>query len=339
MKCGLIVLGLSLAVTARAFVTLDLPVLNAAPPHFGAVAISHLSDGRYVYANNNAIYVQNTFGAAGYSTFATPPGVDPSFVTVLNDTTAMVGAGQFSPTPVYQFNPSSPATPGYSSVATLQNFSAARASAAALYVVGANGVAGDGGNNSVSYVTTAGAQQLVVDPAGTYSAGLAVDGGGNVFVGDNDNNSIYEFTSAQLVNALTNSHVLTFADGILVHTFAADVVGSLAVDALGRVWAAGFGADGLFWVNPATSATGSLTPEASGGAYNLSAFSTGGEDYLSFVWQSGFATNSTVVYGYDRVQNVPEPATSALIVATAAGAAAWWRRRRSPAVAKAKLPS
>lgn len=324
MLAGFGLLCLSGATHAQTFISLDLPALNAAPPHFGAISLSHLSDGRFVYGNNNALYLQNTFGAAGVTSFATPPNVDPSFVTVLNDTTAFVGAGQFAPTPVYQFNPSNTATPAYTSVTSLQNFSATRASNTSLYVVGANGAEGD---NSVSYVTTGGVQQVIIDPAGTYSAGVAINAGGDLYVGDDNNNSVYKFTAAQVLSAVTNSTVLQFTDGLLLHTFADDVVGSLAVDAHGRIWAAGFGADGLYWFDPGTNLTGVLTPEASGGAYSVNTFSNGVDDYVGFVWQSGFSNGSQVVYGYNTVQNVPEPAVAALFAAIAAGAVVCWRRR------------
>jgi hypothetical protein len=65
------------------------------------------------------------------------------------------------------------------------------------------------------------------------------------------------------------------------------------------------------------------------GAYNVGAFSANGTDYVSFVWQSDFSNGSSVVYGYDTVQNVPEPAQSALLAAVAAMGVAWaWRKRR-----------
>jgi hypothetical protein len=319
-------LGLAGAAQAQTFLTLTLPDLNAAPPHFGAISVSHLSDGRFVYGNNNALYLQNTFGSASVTAFATPTNVDPSFITVLNDSTAIVGAGQFAPTPVYQFNPSNPATPNYTSVATLQNFSAARASATSLYIVGANGEEGD---SSVSYVTTSGSQQVILDPAGTFSAGVAVSAGGDLYVGNNDNNSVYKFTAAQVASAVINSTVLQFSDGALLHTFADDVVGSLAVDAQGRIWAAGFGADGLFWFDPGTNLTGVLTPEASGGAYSVNTFSDGSNDYVGFLWQSGFSNGSQIIYGYNTVQNVPEPTAAALLAALVSGAALRWRRRRA----------
>jgi hypothetical protein len=325
-------LGFALAFVspAQAWVTLDLPNLTSSPEHGGALAFSHLSDGRLIYGNNNALFLQNSFGSAATTAFSTPPNVDPSFVTVLNDTTAVVGGGQNVNTPVYQFNPSSPANPNYTTNVTLQNFSAAPASASSYYVAGAND---NNGNNAVSYVTLGGAQQWVVDPAGEFSAGLTVDKGGNVYVGDNDNNSVYEFTAAQVLNAVTQSTVLTLANGLLLHTFAADVVGSLAVDGSGRIWATGFGDTGLFWYNPQSGNSGSFNPEDTAdhpfSAYTLGTFSANGTDYVSYIWQSDFSNGSTVVYGYDTAQNVPEPATSALLAAVVVvGAAAWWKRRR-----------
>jgi len=329
-----LVLGLLGAVVpAHAWVTLDLPDLGDSPP---AVAISHLSDGRFVYGNSNALYLQNSFGAAAVTTFATPPGVDPSFVTVLTDTTAMLGAGGGGPTsPVYQFNPSNPASPGYTAGAVLENFSAAPAGASSAYVVGSNGSGENefGGNDSsVSYVTLAGQQQLLVNHDGGFSGGVAVDKAGNLFLGDDDNNSVYKFTAAQVQNAIAHATVLALGDGTLVHTFGADVIGSLAVDADGRVWAAGFGAAGLYWFNPATNNSGVFDPQDAAAnpesLYSLSTFSANGSDYVGYVWQSGFDGGDSVVYGYDTVQNVPEPATTAWWAAMVALVAACCNRRR-----------
>jgi hypothetical protein len=332
-----------LASTAHAWVTLDLPDLTTSETHGGGLAVSHLSDGQYVYGNNNALYLQTAFGLAANTAFASPPGptgVDPSFITVLNDTTALVGTGVGGNTPVYQFNPSNTANPNYTTNAnmTLQNYAAAPASASSYYVVGTNEASGVNGNSTVSYFgALGGAPKLVIDPAGGNSAGIAVDSGGNVYVGDDDNSSIYEFTAAQVLNAAAHSTALTFSDGKFLYAFSADVVGSLAVDSEGRIWAAGYGAQGLFWFNPATDRSGALDPEDAAdnldSAYTLSTFSANGNNYVSYIWQSGFSSGSTVIYGYDNVQNVPEPATSALLAAAAAGAAAWWKRRRRTAVA------
>jgi len=331
-RAALASLGLiSLTGRAQTWTTLDLPDLGGP-----ALAISHLSDGQFIYGNNNTLYLQNTFGSASLTTFATPPGVDPSFVTVLNDTTAIAGAGGgFAPSPVYQFNPSNPASPGYTAGATLQNYAAAPASSSSAYVVGLNGSGTnefDLNDSAVSYVTLDGQQQVLVDNAGGFSAGVAVDGAGDLFVGDDDDNSVYEFTAAQVLNAVAHATVLQFSNGALVHTFAADVVGSLAVDALGRVWATGYGEPGIFWFDPATDASGMFDPEDAAddpdGAYTLSTFSANGNDYVSYVWQSNFAAGGAVVYGYDLVQNVPEPATAAWFAALAAGLAVAWQRRR-----------
>jgi len=317
---------------AHAWITLDLPNLNAPP---GVLAVSHLPDGRFIYGNGNALYTQNTFGATGVTSFASVPSVDPSFITVLNNTTAVIGAGGgFGVSPVYQFNPSSPASPGFSAVTTLQNYAGAPAGASSLFIDGSNGSGTndfDLPNNAVSYVTLAGQQQLLVDNAGGFSSGLAVDGTGDLFVSDDDNFGVYKFTAAQVQNAIAHATTLSLlGDGTLLHTFDADVVGSLAVDADGRIWAAGFGANGLFWFDPSSGLSGSLNPEtgsATDPAYTLSTFSANGSNYVSYIWQSDFANGSTVHYGYDTVQNVPEPATVTLWAALAAGVAAFCKRR------------
>jgi len=323
------VLVYCLAIPAHAWVTLDMPDLTASLEHGGALSFSHLPDGRLIFGNNNALFVQNTFGLATMTSFATPPDVDPSFISVLNATTAIVGGGQFVATPVYQFNPSNPASPGYSSVTTLQNFSAAPAGTSGIYVAGGNDL---NGNNSVTFVALGGTQVQIVDPVGEFSAGITVDAGGNLFVGDNDNSSVYEFTSSQVINAINHSLSLGLGDGTLVHTFDADVVGSLAVDGEGRIWATGFGAPGLFWFNPANNGTGVLDPENAAadpfGAYTLGTFTANNNDYVSFVWQSDFSQGSSVVYGYDLAQNVPEPANFGLVGALVVSTFALWGRCR-----------
>ncbi len=324
---------LCLSAHAQTWTTLDLPNLSAPP---GVLAYSNLADGQLVYGNSNFLYLQNSFGSSSFTAFATAPGVDPSFLTVLNGTTAVVGGGGgFGPSAIYQFNPSNTGAPGYAAVTSLQNYGAARASNTSLYVVGSNGSglnAFDGPDSAVSYVTLAGQQRVLVDHAGGFSSGVAVDTAGDLFVGDDDTYSVYEFTAAQVQNAITNSTTLVFGDGALIHTFADDVVGSITVDADGRIWAAGFGAPGLYWFNPVSNSSGVFDPQDGAddlsGAYSVGAFSANGTDYVSYVWQSDFSNGSSVVYGYANAATVPEPASAGLWAALVAGMAVVIHRRR-----------
>jgi hypothetical protein len=299
-------LALGLATTAHGWTTLPLPDLISAPPHYGALTMTHLADGRLLYGNNNQLYVQKTYGAATVTPFATVSGdgVDPSFIAVLRGTVAVVGAGMFGTSSLYQFDPQFPATPGYASIATMQNYSGVAQGPNALYVAGDNG---SGASDAVFYVRLNGTSQLLIDQVAIFSAGIARDTAGDLFVGDNDSDAVYEFTAAQLQKAISTNTTLTLGNGTLVHTFASDVVGGMAVDTQGRLWASGFGDDGLFWWDPAKRIGGVLTPEASGGAYSVSAFTRDGKGYISFLWQAGFSPGDGVEYGYAAASDVLAP--------------------------------
>jgi len=302
-------LSLGLAVSAQGWTTLPLPNLISSPPHFGALTMTHFPDGRFLLGNNNQLYTQNAFGAANVTAFPTisGDGVDPSFLAVLSPSVAVVGSGQFGDTNLYEFNPAKPSAPGYKVITETQNFSGVARNASGVYVVGENG---SGGNNAVSYVTLSGKTQLLVDNAGTFSAGVARDAAGDLFVADDDDESVYEFTAAQIQRALATNTTLKLGNGTLEHAFADDVVGSVAVDARGRIWAAGFGADGLFWWDPVTKTGGVLTPQDSGGAYAVNTFTRQGVTYVGYVWQAGFTTGDTVVYGYATTSSALAPVIS-----------------------------
>lgn len=300
-------LALGLATSVQGWTTLPLPDLISSPPHYGALTMTHFPDGRFLLGNNNQLYTQNAFGAASVTAFKTisGDGVDPSFLAVLSTRVAVVGAGQFGDTNLYQFDPTNPGAPGFKAFTATQNFSGAARNASGVYVVGQNG---SGGNNAVSYVTLGGKTQLLVNNAGVFSAGVTRDAMGDLFVADDDNESVYEFTAAQVQRALATNTTLTLGNGMLEHAFADDVVGSVAVDGQGRIWAAGFGADGLFWWDPKANTGGVLTPQVSGGAYEVNTFTRQGVTYVGYVWQAGFTTGDTVIYGYATTSTALAPA-------------------------------
>jgi len=302
-------LSLGLAVSAQGWTTLPLPNLISSPPHFGALTMTHFPDGRFLLGNNNQLYTQNAFGAANVTAFPTisGDGVDPSFLAILSPHVAVAGAGQFGNTSLYQFDPTNPGAPGFKAFTATQNFSGVARNAAGVYVVGEDG---SGGNNAVSYVTLSGKEQLLVNNDGAFSAGVTRDAMGDLFVADNDSDSVYEFTAAQIQRALATNATLTLGNGTLEHAFADDVVGSVAVDGQGRIWAAGFGADGLFWWDPKANTGGVLTPQDTGGAYNVNTFTRQGVTYVGYVWQAGFTTGDTVLYGYATTSTALAPAIS-----------------------------
>jgi hypothetical protein len=325
---GAIGLGFGLTCWGQTFTTVALPDLNSDEVHGGALSYAITPGGALVYGNDAHLYEQSGFGSTTITAFNTSPDVDPSFLTVLSPTLAVVGTGEFGSTPLLTFNPGNLST-GYTALTSLQNFAGVAGNSTSLYVVGTNGT---GGSNAVSYVTASGATQLLIDQVGTYSAGIAVDPAGNVYVADNDNNGVYKFTSAQVSSSISSHTALTLANGTLVQTFSAGV-SSIAVDASGVLYASGFddNFNGLIsYYNPANGATGTLNPEAGGEVdgnfpdYTLQAFSQGGSNYLSYVWQAGFDAGDQVVYGYAVV---PEPAAFGWLAALAGAAAIFFRRR------------
>jgi hypothetical protein len=300
-------LAFSLASSVHGWTKFDLPPLVSSAPHYGAVAMGHFADGRFIYGNNNQLYVQNSFGAAGLTALAAPPdtGVDPSFIAVLNGQLAVAGAGGgFGNTSLYKFDPTDTTSPDYLSFDSLQNYSGVMRNATSLYITGDNGT---GGKDAVSVVKLDGSMQIVIDQISLYSGDIARDAAGNLFVGDDANFGVYKFTPAQLNHALATNTTLAIDDGVLIHKFPTDVVGSLAVDGRGRVWAAGFGSTGVFWWDPVHKLGGSLAPQGNSGAYKLTAFSTDGKDYVGFVWQAGFITGDRVIYAYALADQVLAP--------------------------------
>ena len=117
---------------------------------------------------------------------------------------------------------------------------------------------------------------------------------------------------------------LALTDGTFLTTL--DVDGSLAVDAQGRIWAAGFQKSGLEVYDPRNGTITPLLPALDNPNYVVSTFSAGGINYVGYINASDSTTGSTITYGFDRLENlVPEPASSALMLM---GLAAFTRRKR-----------
>jgi hypothetical protein len=290
-------LVLGFAASARGWVTLSLPPLVSSPPHYGSSEIAFLPDGRFVYGNNDLLYVQKAFGLSAVTQLAPPPGVgvDPSFLVDINANSVVVGSGGFGITYLYSFNPNLGARTTYKVYTALENFDAARRNGGGLYVVGENGA---GGNSDVTYVSPRGQQETTVDNVSTFSAGVAVDAANNLYVADNDNNTVYKFTAAQLAKAIANDFTLFLSDGKRFHAFRADVVDSIAVDSFGRLWASGFGGPGLYWWDPLRNLGGVVLPQCPTGSYEVSTFTACGVGYVGYIWQSGYTTGDPAIFGY-----------------------------------------
>ncbi|MEM7395976.1 MAG: PEP-CTERM sorting domain-containing protein [Verrucomicrobiota bacterium] len=301
---------------------------------FGAVAIDHLSDGRAVFAESGNFHAQTAWDMPGFSPYTGNPqtGLDPSFIAFFNDTTGVAGEGTFGASDLQTFNPSMVGAPGFANIGvSLQNYHGVFRDASSLFVGGADTGAGND-RHGIRYVTLDGSTNvIVIDDVSQFSTGFDIDGAGNLYVGDNDDGSVYRFTASQLNGAITSGVPLTVGDGTFIHDFGdGGNIGTLAVDGTGRIWGAGFLQNGVKVFNPAISQEFSFIPLQTNANYYVSAFSRGGEDYISFINQEDpFSGNSAQFYGFDLAANhaVPEPQTFGLL--GLAGLILFLRRKKS----------
>jgi len=311
------------AVSARAaWTSLSLPNLTV---DFGSYQMAQLSDGRLVFATDSDIDRQTAFqisGAASLEDYANAVSWVPSSVSVFSDTLGVVGKGSFGASQLFTFDPSNLATP-FTPIpnVSLQDYTVLFRDASSLYVGGLNGT---GGKHAVSYVALDGTSRLLIDDVSTYSGAMALDAAGNLFVTDNDDLALYEFPAAQLSLAIATNHVLTVSDGNFLTTLHRN--SSLSIDALGRVWTAGFQGNGLEMFDPGNGLFTRFTPALANTNYVVSTFTAAGTNYVAYLNASGFSQGSAITYGFDRLENlVPEPASGALLLA---GLAVCARRRR-----------
>jgi hypothetical protein len=294
----------------------SLPNLSDA---FAPTAITALPDGRYVFAMQGAYYRQDAFGAPGFTAYSNvSPGdnADPSFLAVWDATRALAGGGGFGASDLYRFDPSALTSPAFTAQGlSLQNYSGVFRDAASLYVGGGNGSAGNGfggQKHSISFVDLATAtSKVIIDNVSTFSGAFAQDAAGNLYVGNTDNGNVYKFTAAQLSLAITGS-ALTLADGALVY-HSINSLGTMAVDALGRIWTSGFLANGLQVYDPLTGIETTIVPALTNANYMVTAFSVDGQGYVAYANQANpFQSGTAQYYGF---MAVPEPATWVLVVA------------------------
>ncbi len=301
---------------ARAdWVTYSLPNLTYS---WGATALAHLPDGRYLFAENGNFSRQDAWNNSAYSSFAGEPAMDPSFIAVWDGTHAAAGLGGWGASDVDIFNPSSLTAPEFANIGlSLQNFHGVYRDAGGLFTGG--GDTGTGGDHhGLRYISLqGGTNRLVIDDISTYSCGFASDEAGNLFVGDNDDGRVYKFTRNQLDNAIENGP-LAITDGQFVHDFGGGGnIGSMAVDGLGRIWACGWQENGIKIYNPNLDQEFTVIPNLNNSNYKVAAFTRNGEQYISFMNQADPGQNgSAQYYGFDLAGNyaIPEPGTLFLLV-------------------------
>src|SRR5579871_715616 len=287
----------------------QLPLPNLADV-FSPTAVANLPDGRYIFANEGNYYLEDYFGSPNYTAYSnTAPGnnADPSFIAVWDSTHAVAGGGTFGPSDLYSFNPSSATSPTFTANGlSLQNYSGVYRDANSLYVGGLNGTVS---THAISYVDlSTETTKVIIDDVSTYSAGFARDAAGNLYVGDEDNGDVYEFTATQLNAAITGS-ALSITNGTLIHQFD-NGLGSVAVDSQGRIWSAGFAVNGLEVYDPSTGLQTDVIPGLTNANYMVTSFSVGSQGYVAYVDETNPGQAGTPqYYGFE---SVPEPGTFGL---------------------------
>lgn len=252
-----------------------------------------------------------------------PASFDPAFIVAKDTTTALIGAGGSfsSATPLYSINPSIDPVP-FTSIGTAQSYAGAYwkspTSAQEGWLI--VGQVGSGGVSGVLYVSMNGAaQKLIVDAVGTYSSGMAAGPSGELVVAHYDfslpKEEIYRFTAAQVEAAISGS-ALTLANGVKVCEL--DSAGALAVDGLGRIWGAGFMADGYLEVfDPATGQSSKEYPSglmftgAGSVMFQPIAFRREGIDYIAFTARDAYDGAPEFWYGLTPVSSVVVPNSTA----------------------------
>ncbi len=312
-KYTLVAALLATTLTAHAdpWTTYSLPDTTAA---YSVWALGH-TGGRYLYAENGTVYRQTNHGNAANAQFSNSPGAgnaDPSFIATGSGTSATIGTGGWGTSTLKTFDPSNTSSSFTDTSFTLSNYSGEMRDASSLYIAGGNGT---GGSNNITYVTTDGltSQTLIADVS-AYSAGIALDSAGNLYVGDNDDGKVYRFSETQLTDAINASTALGIADGTYICDFGAGGnIGSLAVDDNDVVWGAGWAANGIQSYDPNSDSFNTWTPGYDSSHYLLDTFSDNGTNYVAFASANGSASGSNVTYGFAPAEAVPEPASALLI--------------------------
>lgn len=301
-----------------------------------ASALAHLPDGRFLLGLQGRLYVQNTPGNSSLTQI--PSGgvlFDPSFIAVRDTGSALLGTGGASftdPSGLKLFNPSAPAAPLQSTAfATLQNFTGVywRSSVSSRegWIVG--GANGPTFGHVLSFISADGSiQGIITEEICSYSAGIATDAAGNVYaglfeVGDigpvGDTNKVLQFSvsaiDAAIASLTTGSPVkVPRSSGVPVYQF--DGASSIAVDGLGRIWAAGYQTNQVQVFDPASGAMRRITPEhppvtgSTDVMYQVHAFSRAGEPCIAFLAQDeAGAVGSPVIYGSALARHIILPST------------------------------
>lgn len=315
-RIQLTVLAISIAVAAcanaqSAWTKIDLGATSA---EWFTAAFGNLPDGRLVYGEHGNIYLQDSWGSSTFNSFSSAPsGMDPAFISVYNNSTAVIGSGGWGTSDVYSFTPNT-VDSSFSLVANIQNYDAALRDEISFYIGGPS-TGAENDRHGIRYMTIDGLiNEVVIDDISAYSSGMALDAVGNLYVADNDDDKVFRFTSTQMQNAISGT-TLSITDGELIYDFDMGLTGSLAIDAEGALWLAGWGGSGIYRYDPLTDRIDNFLPGAGNTNYKVGTFSDGAKSYVAYLNADGTATGSQLSYGYIDASVIPEPGTLMMVLA------------------------
>ena len=302
-----------------------------------ATAFAHLPDGRFLLGAQGQLSVQSVWGQP--ARVVIPNGnveFDPSFIAVRSASEALLGEGGGfgNVTGVHRFNPTVPTTPVVNAAfANLQNFSGtwwkSPSSGREGWIIG--GGNGPTGKHRLTYLSADGSKSgFLTTDLSTFSSGLTTDAQGNVFFALYEvdgspaaaqSDVVRKFNASQIDASVAailagNSAPLTLGDSATQFKFTS--ASSLAVDALGRIWASGFKATDLQVYDPNTGASLRIQPNHDSlGAgtepiYQVQTFAREGEDYIAFLVSDEYGTPGTpIIHGLTSVDAITVPDTLA----------------------------
>jgi hypothetical protein len=324
-------------------------------PHFTVGSLdsfsfghAHHPDGRFIFGKGGTVSIQNVFdNGSDFTIVANPTEIpfDPAFIAVRSSSSALIGGGGFFVSlGLLTFNPSdatSPITPSITG-ANPQAFAGVwwthpTSGREGWLLAGGNG---PGAANAITFVSADGSTVGQVTGAlSRYSGGIAVGPNGDVFtvLSDLDDhfqptvleNEVLRFTADQIdaaVEAILDGSASPIPVDQAANPFRADASGSIAVDALGRLWIGGFQIPHLQVWDPTTGKSRRVSPLAATPAgflgapsFSVQAFTRDLMNRISFLAHDSFYSfGSDLILGYETVDSVEtrsiEFATSALTV-------------------------